>query len=238
MGAAESHRTFSAMKSAERQRRPSTLLVGLVSTILGLATAVAALLWARGSPETVLLGRAGRHDAVTDGARLADCLDCHVPFVGTPSTRCLAPGCHGELATGTPPRDGPAMPVRFHAVLRDRACSTCHLEHGGEAAGAVTEPAPFRHEIIPPAPRARCGRCHAAGGQASHPRTDAVSCDLCHGLERWSGASMVHARVEAHACDLCHGPPKSEPHGSVAGRCGDCHETTSWSPRPQPPAPK
>src|SRR5437867_12813845 len=101
----------------------------LLTGVLAIIVTVVIMLWGNASPESVLIGLDGRHDGVAGGDRLAACLDCHVPFVGTPGSRCLGPGCHGELATGTPPRDGPAMPIRFHAVLRDRPCSLSHQEH-------------------------------------------------------------------------------------------------------------
>jgi hypothetical protein len=195
-----------------------TVLTGLLAvTISGLM-----LLWAWATPEDVVIGVPGRHDQLAGGERLADCLDCHVPFVGTPRTRCLGPGCHGALGTGAPPRTGPAMPVRFHAALDEEPCGTCHLEHGwSEARGA------FDHAVIPQATRSRCARCHLAQ-RASHARTDAVSCDLCHGFDAWKGAQIVHDRVANHPCDLCHATPPTEAHASVAGACDRCHGTASW----------
>src|SRR5262245_21032951 len=128
-----------------------------------LATAVGALLitaimllWGEASPETVLIGLEGRHDAPSGGERLATCLDCHVPFVGTPGSRCLGPGCHGDLATGTPPREGAAMPIRFHAVLREEPCGSCHQEHVTERVETSTRT--FAHSIIPASMRERCAR--------------------------------------------------------------------------------
>lgn len=150
----------------------------------------------------------------------ADCLDCHVPFRGTPPTRCLAPGCHGSLATGTPPRDGPAMPVRFHAALRGHDCGSCHAEH--------ERPPPrdgrFSHRAIPEAIRVRCQACHSGEGIDHHARTDAVACDLCHGTENWTRADMVHTRVDDRACDLCHRAPDDPRHVSVEGNCENCHD--------------
>lgn len=207
--------------STERRERP--LLFTLAAGLFALGLSAGMLWWAYSTPESVLIGRPGRHDAVSDRSRLADCLDCHVPFVGTPGSRCLGPGCHGALATGTPPRDGPAMPVRFHVVLREYDCRRCHIEHA-----PAKPPAPFAHAIIPADSRGRCSDCHLAG-RAAHARTDAVSCDLCHGLERWRGASMVHERVRNQPCDLCHAAPTTPAHASVAGACDNCHGSGDWA---------
>ena len=189
------------------------------------ALAAAALTgWAlRAHPGFALVGQPGQHDQ--RGASAAACLDCHVPFVGTPASRCLSPGCHGNLATGTPPRTGPAMPVRFHVALRDEACGRCHEEH------RTTRPRVFDHRLIPSEKRSACRRCHYGEGQKSHARNDAVSCGSCHGWTTWGGAYMDHRRVQKEACELCHAGPKTDRHQAVAGTCDACHQTSDWTPR-------
>jgi hypothetical protein len=189
------------------------------------------LWWAGKDPESVVIGLPGRHDAPDSDAsadRLADCLDCHVPFVGTPGTRCLGPGCHGDLATGTPPLEGPAMPIRFHAALRKFACTNCHVEHTTLRTERI-----FTHDIVPQNARSACARCHTGAGITGHARTDVISCDLCHQLTEFKGTDMVHARVANHACDICHEVPKTPAHSSVAGACGDCHTSENWTPKAQ-----
>jgi hypothetical protein len=192
------------------------LLAALSLVLAGLATG-GLLMWARANPSAVVVGAEGRHDAPEGAA----CLDCHVPFEGTPSSRCLAPGCHGELATGTPPRSGPAMPLRFHVAVRKQACGQCHVEH-------AHHPLRFDHGLIPEVALRRCDACHPAEGIGSHARTDAVSCDLCHGYEAWKGAPMRHEQVSQQPCDLCHRRPETEAHATVAGACSDCHQPGSW----------
>ncbi len=198
------------------------------------------LAWGQASPERVLIGLVGRHDGPPEGERLAACLDCHVPFVGTPGSRCLGPGCHGELATGTPPRDGPAMPIRFHTALRDQPCSLCHQEH--VAAEASTSTRTFTHRMIPAEPRARCTKCHSGAKVRNHPITDAVNCSVCHGTIVWGGTAIEHERVAQQPCDVCHVRPENETHASVAGNCSECHVTERWSQRPAsqqtPPQPQ
>jgi hypothetical protein len=200
----------------------------LFSSAIALVISLFVFMWAQASPESVLIGLEGRHDGAGGSERLAACLDCHVPFVGTPGSRCLGPGCHGALATGTPPRDGPAMPIRFHTVLRDQPCGTCHQEHVRR--GTSTSTRAFTHQIIPTSTRERCSRCHTGAGKRSHSATDAVSCDLCHGTQRWTGIGIQHERVRQHPCDLCHAAPPGPAHDSVAGTCNECHETTTWKP--------
>jgi hypothetical protein len=202
------------------------LLTFTLALIFAAAVSGIALRAARDRPEEVVVGARGAHDESPAGGRLAACLDCHVPFVGTPSSRCLGPGCHGELATGTPPRDGPAMPIRFHAALRDEPCGRCHQEHG---ASTGAEPNRFDHAVIPDASRRLCSRCHSGATVAAHVRTDALSCDLCHGLDRWTGTRMEHARVERESCDACHLAPKQAPHEGAGGACAECHDTARWT---------
>ncbi len=213
------------MRDDRTKRRERPLLFTLGTTLLAIGLSAAMLWWAYTTPEAVLIGRPGRHDARVGAARLADCLDCHVPFVGTPGSRCLGPGCHGDLATGTPPRDGPAMPVRFHAALRAYECSQCHVEH---APWTEAPDAKFSHTVVPTDARADCARCHRAVRE-NHARTDAVSCDLCHGLERWKGAQIAHERVKDQPCDLCHAAPSTQTHATVAGACDNCHGTSAWA---------
>lgn len=223
------------MAEAATARKERPLLVTLVSMVLATLAVGIALWLADREPEWTVIGLPGRHDRIANAQRRADCIDCHVPFVGTPGSRCLGPGCHGELATGTPPLTGKAMPIRFHAVLRQHECTLCHREHS-DVPGAWDRP--FAHELIPTDDRARCSRCHFATGQLSHARTDAVSCDLCHGFEAFAGAKMEHGRVASQPCDLCHGAPETTVHTSVAGTCTDCHGTGSWTSRPTQDAAK
>ena len=210
------------MREDPSERRERPLLFTVATGFLAVILSAAMLWWAYATPESVVIGMPGRHDQTSGADRLADCLDCHVPFVGTPRSRCLGPGCHGELATGTPPQTGRAMPVRFHAALAEHSCSECHVEHGSQLSRQR-----FDHVVIPQTARARCARCHFAQRE-SHARTDAVSCDLCHGFDQWRGAQIVHDRVQNHPCDLCHAPPATEAHTSVAGACDRCHGTQSW----------
>jgi hypothetical protein len=222
---------------AESPERP--YLLALASAVTAVAVGAGVFVWGSARPEQVLVGRAGRHDAPTaDVERHAACLDCHVPFVGTPASRCLGPGCHGELATGSPPKTGPAMPVRFHVALRDEPCELCHAEHDGPVRTASRT---FSHTLIPEARRDECRRCHGAGQVAAHSRTDAVGCSTCHGLTRWRDAHLDHSRLSEVHCDSCHDAPETAAHSGLAGTCSTCHGTEVWVPTssaavPRPPA--
>lgn len=119
----------------------------------------------------------------THGPDRAACLDCHVPFSGTPSTRCLGPSCHGALATGTPPRDGPVLPVRYHVVLRGEDCGQCHEEHADRDTATGDPHRGMALEVL----RSKCDQCHLDAGPPSHPRTEG-SCGRCHTLETWENA--------------------------------------------------
>ncbi len=211
------------------KRKEHPLLFATFSIGLAVGFVALTLFWAYENPERVLIGLPGRHDtrANASASRLAQCLDCHVPFVGTPGTRCLGPGCHGDLATGTPPKEGPAMPVRFHVALREHPCGTCHQEHTANPA-RTSSTAAFEHAIIPSKSQRLCSRCHSGAKMPNHAKTNAVSCDLCHQLDRFKGARMIHGRVASHPCDLCHVAPPTEAHASVAGTCSDCHVIQAW----------
>lgn len=202
-------------------------LLAFASALVAAVVGAVVYSWADAQPERVLVGRAGRHDGAAGTGRHATCLDCHVPFVGTPASRCLGPGCHGELATGSPPKTGPAMPVRFHVAVRDEPCELCHGEHDAHASAT---PRVFEHDLIPEA-RRECRRCHVASTVESHSRTDAVGCAECHGLESWKGRPIEHARVADVHCDSCHQAPKTAAHGELAGTCSACHDTGTWAPR-------
>jgi hypothetical protein len=183
--------------------------------------------WGSARPEALLVGRAGHHDGPPAGERHAACLDCHVPFVGTPASRCLGPSCHGELATGSPPKTGAAMPVRFHVALRDEPCELCHAEHDRQVGAPARA---FAHSLIPEARRGECRRCHSGTPVPAHSRTDAVSCATCHTLEAWRGAPIDHTKVNEIHCDGCHSAPATPAHGALAGNCDGCHGTSSWAP--------
>jgi hypothetical protein len=78
------------------QTREHPYVFAAASLIAG-AAATAGLLWAAShQPERVVIGLGGRHDGQSE--RLAGCLDCHVPFFGTPGSRCLSPGCHVDIS--------------------------------------------------------------------------------------------------------------------------------------------
>lgn len=210
---------------------PERPLRGLLLMLLwGSVGGAAGLGWALVSPNEALLGRLGQHDVARPGAQVpAGCLDCHVPFAGTPSTRCLGPGCHGDLATGTPPTEGPALPVRYHVVVRREPCGLCHMEHN-----AVGERRP-RRDPHSPLPQALieegCAECHSARSRPGHARTDEVPCGRCHGLKAWLGAQVIHDQVAALACELCHVVPDG--HRVTSGACGSCHTPTAWTPDPE-----
>ena len=199
--------------------RGITLTFATTSTTLALG-----FIYVSTSPRIALVGERGQHDP-EDRPAFATCLDCHVPFVGTPGTRCSGPGCHGELATGTPPLDGPALPIRYHVVVRKIPCMTCHEEH-------QTKNRPQKrdvHLILPTALLTDdCARCHSARERTSHARTDEVACGHCHSLQQWPKAEVKHEDLPVDACDLCHElPPK---HQLVAGGCSACHVVTTWTP--------
>jgi hypothetical protein len=207
-------------------------LLAAASILLAISVSAGVVLASTRRPERLLIGLAGHHDA-RGTERRAACLDCHVPFVGTPASRCLSHGCHGELATGSPKSDGPAMPVRFHAALREEPCGPCHDEHiKGDLEHLPRRE--FTHELIPPALRPECRRCHSGSTNRSHSRTDSVECGRCHGVTAWKGSPIDHSKVTDEHCDVCHVAPEGPSHATLAGTCSTCHETTAWKPAKSP----
>lgn len=208
------------MTADSRPGASKTVLVSMGMTVL---IGVGLYQWALRDPVRVLVGSQGRHDAPPHRPQPAACLDCHVPFLGTPTSRCLAPGCHASLVTGTPPKTGPAMPVRFHSVLRDLSCQSCHGEHQ-RGISLV----PFRHQIIPTPQEQACFRCHSGARRPKHARTDAIACGTCHSTDNWAGTKMSHEKVTNAPCALCHRPPDIAGHPANDG-CIECHETNRWA---------
>ena len=217
---------MSQADTQNRTERPYAFAVFSIVVAFGLSFGL--VVWAASSPETVLVGEPGIHDARGDSARLAGCLDCHVPFLGTPGSRCLSPSCHGALATGTPKKTGPAMPIRFHSALATLECSQCHDEHGSKPPVRQAE---FEHKIIPEPQLKQCSRCHSGTQQKSHSSMDAIQCSECHQIDRWNTESIDHRKVWKHACDVCHVAPDTETHATLAGTCSTCHHTQDWAPQ-------
>lgn len=213
------------MSEAGRER---PYVLALISLGGGTLATIAVLAFALAKPESVVIGLDGRHDRIEGGERLASCLDCHVPFVGTPASRCSSPGCHGELATGSPPREGKAMPIRYHVAIRDERCGLCHVEHADRE--ELEKPVGFSHQKIPEKVRDECRRCHSAINVRAHSGTDQIDCRRCHETTSWTGTVMNHALVEGEHCDVCHVAPEGEAHANLAGTCSTCHEREAWTP--------
>ncbi|MBI2375816.1 MAG: hypothetical protein HYV07_17620 [Deltaproteobacteria bacterium] len=205
-----------------------------VSVLCALAMGSLALAWAQKSPEAVVIGLPGHHDVLTSsGQRLASCLDCHVPFVGTPPSRCLSPACHAPLATGTPPREGRAMPIRFHVAVRSEPCARCHLEHARNARAQHSKE--FSHGILPDGIKPDCARCHSSTNLKDHASGRVVQCGVCHGTDRFNSVVMEHKKVSELHCDFCHVAPLSRSHETgIAGTCFPCHTTQTWAVEPKP----
>ncbi|MCC7381813.1 MAG: hypothetical protein IT384_08290 [Deltaproteobacteria bacterium] len=204
---------------------PYALAAGSLALAAGAVTALLVLAVQR--PARTLVGVAGHHDPPATNEPRAECLDCHVPFLGTPASRCLSPGCHGELATGAPPRGGPAMPVRFHVAVRGEPCGRCHREHTGTSSEGLA----FSHAALLPRVRDDCVRCHSGAQVSSHSTTDAVPCASCHATTAWSVAAReidLHQRVDGLHCDVCHRAPSDAVHAATAGLCSTCHGLSTW----------
>jgi len=135
----------------------------------------------------------------------AQCSRCHVPFGGVPDSQCLS--CHTRLAERV------ARGTGFHATVKARPCTDCHVDHHGrDAALAPAPPSPFDHRVaVFPLEgkhaQLACERCHPATGASA-------------GARQWVGIPT--------ACGKCHADRAHQ--GALGGDCAKCHRAEGWRP--------
>ncbi|AVM72939.1 cytochrome c3 family protein [Magnetospirillum gryphiswaldense] len=163
---------------------------------------------------------AGHRDLETD------CFACHMPFIGTPASECIA--CHkveqiGRFTTKGVAKTGNVTKAAFHQKLKQDACIACHGDHEGRvkyrrAAGR------FSHAMLQAAVLQQCGSCHTAPTDTLH-RQVGSDCAACHSQERWKPATFDHARYftldRDHnvKCATCHTGQDYKQY-----TCYGCHE--------------
>ena len=152
--------------------------------------------------------------------QVVQCRDCHVDLqFAKASTRCA--DCHADLHRG---QFGPdcqnchtvqgwkvaVSAVRLHSnrfpLLGAHGAAACEDCHKGAASGVFTGLS------------TQCASCHLKDYQTAQPLNHAaanlpVTCDTCHGMDRWQGARFDHTQFTsfalsgAHAqleCSACH----------------------------------
>lgn len=134
--------------------------------------------------------------------------------------RCVS--CHREIGQMRSASRG------LHARVRDKACASCHPDHGGRDFQMIAwdggRPEAFDH--------ARAGYV-LAGAHAD------LECRTCHkpALQRSAVAPLIQMKDHARswlgletACASCH----EDPHrGSLGAECARCHTETKWAPAPK-----
>jgi hypothetical protein len=157
--------------------------------------------------------------AALDGA--TDCFRCHAKGAGRSQMdlRCL--DCHTEVGWMRARKRG------YHAKVADRACASCHPDHGGRdfALVAWDGGSPERFD-------------HAQSGFMLEGRHASLPCRDCHkpALQKSGSAALLRVKDRSRSwlglepgCVSCH----QDPHrGSLGADCRSCHGQTRWSPAP------
>lgn len=157
-----------------------------------------------------------------------DCFACHAPFRTARAERCIA--CHaaeriGLFTVAGAPVAGGGKKASFHQQLVERDCVACHADHRGVLKFRTGQR--FSHDLLRPAVRDACEKCHRAPTDRLHRNIGAQGCVKCHRHEAWKPATFEHERHFAldrdHdvQCATCHA-------GNDFDRytCYGCHEHT------------
>ncbi len=172
------------------------------------------------SPGHLVEGHADIHEA---------CFQCHAPFRGVETTRCVA--CHRleeiglTTVSGTPLLAGDR--VSFHQSLKVGSCVSCHTDHAGPDSDGTLEG--FEHGLLVASAVEVCTDCHERQRPGDPIHTSVKSgCTPCHQTEGWKPATFDHEpwfRFDRHHpedCGTCHTTA-----GDLAAyTCYGCHEHT------------
>jgi hypothetical protein len=144
------------------------------------------------------------------------CLDCHERG-GSMDRRCLA--CHTEVAWLKGQRRG------LHARTGDRACASCHPDHGGrefqmiaweEGSAERFDHRKAGYPLTGGHARLECRACHRFAFQRSEAARRMKRKDPG---KSWLGLES--------ACITCHQDPHA---GQLGEACESCHATAAWKP--------
>ncbi len=129
------------------------------------------------------------------------CTQCHAPFQGVDSARCLL--CHTTI------EEQQAQQIGLHGRLATPDCTLCHIEHQGSEVNLVAQ---ALDQFTP----AEHGQLFLLDG--AHLELD---CAACHQEERYLGTPRT--------CAGCHAEP--ELHAGLLGTdCVRCHTSVDWRP--------
>ena len=170
------------------------------------------------------------------------CLGCHTPFFGTPSSKCSS--CHtpGEIGlkgvSGQELAEGPDSTIALlHEELASLSCITCHNDHSLPGKGPLM--ARMDHGAMTAERQNNCKACHAPDmpDDVLHRQTGA-GCGQCHDTNRWEHVTFDHEKWlladlgRSGSCVGCHitDRPRDLLHRDAGDACIDCHTTTAWQP--------
>lgn len=131
----------------------------------------------------------------------ANCASCHTAAKGADNAKCIT--CHGDNKSLLE-----RQPTTFHGMIGN--CSSCHIEHQGEAANLRV----MNHEAL-----ARIGEKIIGDGKKSF-RLDKSIIPANHPL--------VSDQVAKLNCASCHGT-KDKHAGLMGTNCASCHAATQWT---------
>jgi hypothetical protein len=136
-------------------------------------------------------------------AEAAACKDCHRPFQGASSEKCIA--CHNEKRFSEGSK--PAVSA-FHrkAIHEGAPCTDCHTEHRGALARITygTMMNPHGEFVFRATGAGSCTDCHdfSAG-----PETDSFVLDNAVVRRLMEEGKGAHQRGKMADCLVCHGGP-------------------------------
>lgn len=138
-----------------------------------------------------------------------DCFACHLPFRGTPATRCTS--CHAFDRAASVKANGKIQPGNaLHALHREFSridCANCHVGHLTHGAKNATPC--FDHTMMRTETRRACSTCHRPPQDSLHPSLGS-QCAECHATGTWTPATFDHRKFFSiepphdAACSTCH----------------------------------
>lgn len=163
-------------------------------------------------------GPLARAHAAYDGG--TQCFQCHARSGGSMDSRCLA--CHTEIAALREARRG------LHARTGDRACASCHPDHGGRDFKLIAfdggSPEKFDHAkaglpLLGKHAELKCQDCHSPRLQRD---------PLLTGKRRVKDAAHSWVGLQRE-CRSCH---EDVHRGQLGKECQSCHGEKAWKPAP------
>ncbi len=154
-----------------------------------------------------------------------ECLACHDIFTGISNTKCI--GCHNLSKIGNDSLNHNKL-NKFHGLLLNDKCNTCHTEHKGKMPILVGN---FNHKMLSASSLNNCYGCHHIPSDKLHKQVS-NSCSTCHQTNDWkTNTSFNHEALNNKSnCENCHQKPSDNIHSITNLNCNKCHGTNKWKP--------